>query len=91
MFGCQEVIICSDQGPTEMIYNNVNYSADSLKVYARSFQYLKDLNWGERKQEDWKKNAKQIMFSSYFQSNLNLEGGDFVEVIYDDFSDMDIP
>ena len=91
MFGCQEVIICSDQGPTEMIYNNADYSADCLKVYARSFQYLKDLNWGERKQEDWKKNAKQIMFSSYFQNQLNLSNEDFVEVIYDDFSGIGTP
>ena len=51
MFGCQEVIICSDQGPTEMIYNNVNYPADKLKEYAQSFQYLKDTTW----LEEWEK------------------------------------
>lgn len=33
MFGCQEVIICSDQGPTEDIYNHADYSADRLKEY----------------------------------------------------------
>ena len=91
MFGCQEVIICSDQGPTEMIYNNVNYSADAIKEYARSFQYLiEDTAWVEKDEKDeWKKNAKHIMFSSYFQNQLNLSGEDFVEVIYDDFSDID--
>ena len=31
------------------------------------------------------------MFFSYFQNQLNLSGEDFVEVIYDDFSDIDIP
>jgi hypothetical protein len=41
MFGCNEVIICSDQGPTEYIYNNMHYSANDLKEYARSFEYLK--------------------------------------------------
>lgn len=91
MFGCQEVIICSDQGPTEMIYDNADYPADELKEYAHTFQYLKDLNWGERKKEEWKKNAKHIMFSSYFQNQLNLSNEDFVEVIYDDFSDIGTP
>ena len=91
MFGCREVIICSDQGPTELIYDNANYSAEELKEYARSYRYLKDLNWGERKKEDWKKNARHIMFSAYFQDQLNLSGDDFVEVIYDDFSDIETP
>jgi hypothetical protein len=70
----------------------MNYSADDLKEYARSYQYLNDDTWVEAKEkEDWKKNAKHIMFSSYFQDQLNLSGEDFVEVIYDDFSDIDIP
>ena len=90
MFGCNEVIICSDQGPTEMIYNNADYPADKLKEYARSFQYLNDTTWLEKwKKEDWKKNAKHIMFSSVFQNQLDLSDEDFVEVIYDDFSDID--
>ena len=92
IFGCQEVIICSDQGPTELIYDNMDYSSDNLKEYARSFQYLKDTNWVEEyKKEEWKKDAKHIMFSSYFQNQLNLSGDDFIEVIFDDFSDIEIP
>ncbi|MBO4443648.1 MAG: hypothetical protein J5814_02620 [Bacteroidaceae bacterium] len=92
LFGCQEVIICSDQGPTEEIYDKMNFSADKLKEYAHSFQYLKDSNWVEEwEKEEWKKNAKHIMFSSYFQNQLDLSGEDFVEVIYDDFSDIDTP
>ena len=92
MFGFQEVIICSDQGPSMAIYDNMHYSAVKLKEYARSFQYLNDTTWVEEwEKEDWKKNAKHIMFSSYFQDQLNLSGEDFVEVIYDDFSDIDIP
>lgn len=91
MFGCNEVIICSDQGPTEMIYNNADYPADKLKEYARSFQYLNDTTWLEKwKKEDWKKNARHIMFSSVFQNQLDLSDEDFVEVIYDDFSDIDM-
>lgn len=91
MFGCQEVIICSDQGPTIEIFDKMNYSADDLKEYARTFQYLNDDTvWGDEiEKEEWKKNAKHIMFSSYFQNQLNLSGEDFIEVIYDDFSDID--
>jgi len=44
----------------------------------------------EVEKEEWKKNAKHITFSSYFQNQLNLSGEDFVEVIFDDFSDIEI-
>ena len=93
MFGCNEVIICSDQGPTIEIFDKMNYLADDLKEYARSFQYLNDdTTWVEKwEKEEWRKNAKHIMFSSYFQNQLNLSNEDFVEVIYDDFSDIDTP
>ena len=93
MFGCEEVIICSDQGPSMAIYDNMHYSADKLKEYARSFQYLNDDTvWVEKwEKEEWRKNAKHIMFSSYFQNQLNLSNEDFVEVIYDDFSGIDTP
>jgi len=92
IFGCKEVIICPDQGPEMEIYERMNYSSDSLKEYARSYQYLKDTIWIEGwDKEDWKKNARHIMFSAYFQDQLNLSGDDFVEVIYDDFSDIETP
>ena len=68
----------------------MNYSADDLKKFARSFQYLKESRWVEEsKKDDWKKHAKHIMFSSFFQNQLSLSDDDFVEVIYDDFSDID--
>ena len=92
MFGCNEVIICSDQGPTIEIFDKMDYSADNLKEYACSFQYLKDTNWVEEyEKEEWKKNAKHITFSLYFQNQLDLSSEDFVEVIFDDFSDIDTP
>ena len=92
MFGCNEVIICADQGPGMWIYDNANFPADKLKEYARSYQYLQESTWiEESEKEEWKKYAKHIMFSSYFQNQLNLSNEDFVEVIYDDFSDIDTP
>ena len=72
----------------------MHYSADKLKEYAQSFQYLKDSNWVEKwEKEDRKKNAKHVMFSFYFyfQNHLNLSREDFIDVIFDDFSDIDIP
>ena len=90
MFGCNEVIICADQGPGMWIYDNANFPADKLKEYAHSYQYLQESTWiEESEKEEWKKNAKHIVFSSYFQNQLNLSNEDFVEVIYDDFSDID--
>ena len=89
LFGCNEVFICADQGPGMWIYDNANYSADKLKEYARSYQYLQESTWiEESEKEEWKKHAKHITFSSYFQNQLELSDGDFVEVIFDDFSDI---
>lgn len=90
LFGCNEVIICADQGPGMEIYDNANYSANKLKEYARSYQYLQESTWIEDwKKDDWKKHAKHVMFSSVFQNQLNLSNEDWVEVIYDDFSDIE--
>ena len=89
LFGCNEVIICADQGPGEMIYNNANYLADDLKKYARSYQYLQESTWIEDSEKDeWMKHAKHILFSSVFKNQLNLSKEDWVDVIYDDFSDI---
>ena len=90
MFGCSEVIICADQGPGMEVYDNANFPADKLKEYARSYQYLQDSTWVEESEkDDWKKHAKHIVFSSVFQNQLHLSDEDWVEVIYDDFSDID--
>lgn len=89
LFGCNEVIICSDQGPTQSIYANMHYSSEDLKEYARSLQYFRDCNWSTSKIDEWKKHSKHVMFSSLFQNQLVLSDEDFIEVIYDDFSDID--
>lgn len=39
MFGCMEVIIFSDQGPTELILDHINSSVEYLKQYVNSNQY----------------------------------------------------
>jgi hypothetical protein len=89
LFGCNEVIICSDQGPTEQIYNNLELSADDLLKYARSRQYMKNESWQTTSdKERWEKHAKQITFASFFRNETKLDDEDFVEVVYDDFSDI---
>lgn len=91
LFGCREVIICSDQGPAQRIYDRMNYPADQLKEYATSYKYYEDNGWFDEDEDvaDWKDNAKQIMFSSVFENQLVFEKDDFIEVIYDDFSDLE--
>ena len=89
LFGCKDVIICADQGPTGSIVDNLNYTADRLREYARTYEYLN--GYDDRtpiEVEEWKKEAKHIMFSSVFQGQINLSDTDFVEVIYDDFRDL---
>ena len=88
LFGCKEVIICSDQGPTQSIFANMHYSSEDLKEYAHSLQYFKDCKCSASEADEWKKHAKHVMFSSLFQNQLVLSDKDFIEVIYDDFSDI---
>lgn len=90
MFGCNEVIICSDQGPTIGIYGKMNYSANDLKEYAVSCKFHEESKWLESKDiESWRENAQQITFSSFFQNEVFLFYDDFIEVIYDDFKDLE--
>ena len=89
MFGCKEIIICSDQGPTQMIYEHMDYSAEQLKQYVYLNKHHEESHWYEpEKMESWKKHAKKIAFSSVFQDDFKLEGEDFVELVYDDFKDL---
>lgn len=90
MFGCDEVIICSDQGPTIEIFDKMNYSAKELKEYAVSCMFQEDSKWLESEDiESWREDAKQIKFASFFQNDVILSSKDFVEVIYDDFKDLE--
>lgn len=91
LFGCNEVIICSDQDPTITIYDSMNLPSDQLKEYATSYKYYEDTGWLDKGKDvaNRKKNAKQIMFSSLFANQLEFDNEDFVEVIYDDFKDLE--
>ena len=89
LFGCKEVIICADQGPGIMIFANMDMPADKLKSYVRNYEYLMNYGWIKNSTHDeWRKNARHIMFSSVFQGNLKLSKDEFIEVIYDDFADI---
>lgn len=89
MFGCKEMIICADQGPTMEIYDHMDYSAEQLKQYTFSNLYYEDSNWLEPDEEEfWKSHARKIKFSSVFNNELQFKEEDFVELVYDDFKDL---
>ena len=89
MFGCKEVIICADQGPTMEIYDHMDYSAEQLKQYTFSNQYYEDSNWLEPDEEEfWKSHARKIKFSSVFNNELQFKEEELVEIVYDDFKDL---
>ena len=71
MFGCKEVIICSDQGPTITIYDKMDLPSDQLKEYASSCKYYEDTSWFGKDKDvvNWNKNAKQISFHLFSQEN----------------------
>lgn len=88
LFGCEEVIICSDQGPTQEIYCRMHYSAEQLKKYVTSKDYFDDYHPCFPSDADpTKENAKHINFSSYIQGTLNLSKDDSIVVILDDVNE----
>lgn len=93
LFGCNEVVICSDQGPTELMCELMNKSADELVAYTKSRKYIDEVTWDDEKdKEDWINHGKQIQFSEYFSGTskeLLLSEDDFVEVVFDDFKDLE--
>lgn len=67
MFGCNEVIICSDQGPTWLICEYLDKSADELVAYTKARRYIDESMWDDEKEkEEWITHGKLILFSEYF-------------------------
>ncbi|MCI6618050.1 MAG: hypothetical protein MSD82_04270 [Prevotella sp.] len=86
LFGCEEVIICSDQGPTQQIYDAIDLSSSELVDFARSYKYLDNMPTDQK--ERWKMDARQIYFPDVFTGQFHLNDNEFVEVIFDDFKDL---
>ena len=89
LLGCQSMVIFSDQGPTELIYNNVGWPADKLLEYILSRQYL-EIGWLESPQEveEWREYGKIVSFPAYFSGTLSFREEEFVDLVIDDFSDL---
>mgnify|MGYP006979265804 CR=1 FL=1 len=89
LLGCQSMVIFSDQGPTELIYDNVGWSADKLLEYILSRQYL-ETGWLESPQEveEWREYGKIVNFPAYFSGTLSFREEEFVDLVIDDFSDL---
>lgn len=88
-FGCKEVIIFSDPGPTEALYHSINLTSDNLIEFSKSKKFYHSLRFSSNnKSEYWENNAKHIYFVSFFSHQLKLKMNEFIEVIYDDFKDL---
>lgn len=91
MFGCNEVIICSDQGATISVYWALELSPRELKRYAESRQFLEEQDYpcSGLSKEDWSRYGKQIYFPDYLSGKAPLlQDKEFIELIYDDFTDL---
>ena len=68
-------------------------SADELVAYTKSRRYIDEVTWDDEKdKEDWINHGKQIQFSEYFLGTSEepiLSEEKFVEVIFDNFKDLD--
>ena len=70
MFGCEEVIICSDQGPSMAIYDNMHYSADKLKEDLDKINELIPHGWKNQKKKNGKRMQSIYCFPHIFRINL---------------------
>lgn len=85
IFGCKEIIICADQGPGQLIYDNASKSADELLKYVSEYGYIDDYEKYEKPSDgSWRNGARHIKFSSYFDGTLNFCKEDYVDVVFDE-------
>lgn len=89
VFGCKEVIICADEGPTSEIYGKMNIPSQELKKYALEAKYYDDYcsAYPDRKY-DFNPTHKIIDFPSYFCETIDFANIKYIDVVFDDFSDL---
>ena len=89
VFGCEQVLYFADQGPTELIYDDMDKGAEELLAYVHTRRYLDDSSWREPEdQEIWRRDGLHIQYADYFKGNIPWREGVWIEVVFDDFSDL---
>ena len=88
-FGCEQVLYFAGQGPTELIYDDMDKGAEELLAYVHTRRYLDDSSWREPEdQEIWRRDGLHIQYADYFKGNIPWREGVWIEVVFDDFSDL---
>ena len=88
-FGCEQVLYFADQGPTELIYDDMDKGAGELLAYVHTRRYLDDSSWIEPEdQEIWRRDGLHIQYADYFKGNIPWHEGVWIEVVFDDFRDL---
>ena len=61
--------------------------SDNLKI---NIEMLYSLEKRDNKKDidEWEKHAKHVSFASFFKNEISLEEDDFIDVVFDDFSDI---
>ena len=89
VFGCEQVLYFADQGPTELIYDDMDKGAEELLAYVHTRRYLDDSSWIEPEdQAIWRRDGLHIQYADYFKGNIPWRDGVWIEVVFDDFSDL---
>ena len=91
LMGCEKMIICSDQGPATDLYDHIDWPAEKLWESAISCSFYDTYSWdSEEEKVAWMANSRPIHFADFFtDKTLFLNEEDFVEVVMDDFSDLE--
>lgn len=79
-FGCERVIICADQGPTQLIFDRMNWKADDLLKYTKERNYVRD--YSDSDKEEWIDYGKLVEFSELFEHKLKFKKDEFVDIVF---------
>lgn len=89
-FGCSCVVFFADQGVSQRIYKYVPLPSRELIGYINNRTYLfEDNELTEQDRREWLEEGKIIQYADYFEGKLALGEKEFIDIIYDDFRNLD--
>lgn len=81
VFGCNQILITCDQGPTIDIYDSLDMASDELLEYVNSKRYVDYIS--EREGIDYKKEMGHYNFSALLNKEESINDDMFVGVVFD--------
>lgn len=90
-FGCSQVVYFADQGPAQNIYERLPLTCQELIEYINNRTYLfEEGGLSTEEREEWIRHGRIIQYGDYFDGSLKFDDGEFIDIIYDDFRELEL-